>query len=156
MAAGTIVLFNQFYGDIFNGVHDLTNDTIKLALLTSAVTPTSDDATPRWGASSGVDYDGNECTAGGNYASGGVTLATTITVQNTTDDCLFDLADLLIASDASNPTDAHWGLLYNDSATNKEAIGFVDFDSDRDLSTGAFSITWDGTGFTTLGQGTLT
>lgn len=156
MAAGDVTLFNDFYTDMAEGVHDLETDTIKVGLIDSTITPTTDDTTPMWGVGSGVDYDGNEVTPGGNYSTGGPTISNnTMTTDDTGDQSDFDGDNISITQHASNPTNARWGIIYNETATNNEAIGFVDLGSVRDLSAGDFSITWHNDGIFSMGVGTL-
>ena len=50
---------------------------------------------------------------------------------------------IAIAQDASNPTNARWGIIYNNTDTNKRAVGFVDFGTARDLSQASFEIRWN-------------
>jgi len=49
-----------------------------------------------------------------------------------------------LAQDASGFTNGRWGIIYNNSDTNKRAIAFVDFGSDRSLVSGAITIDWNG------------
>ena len=65
---------------------------------------------------------------------------------------MFDADDISIAQHASNPTNARWGILYNDTSAGKECVGFVDLGAAIDLSAGAFSITWNASGIASLNQ----
>lgn len=93
----------------------------------------------------------NQVTPGGNYADGGPTIANN-TVTLTGGAGVFDGDDIAITADGSNPTDARWDIIYNDTAAGKNAIGFVDNGADIDLSLGDFSITWSGSGISSLDQ----
>lgn len=166
MAQGDCYLYNQFRLDVLEKKHDLENDTIKVALVTSAYTPTIGDVYPCWGNSptspTGVDVSGYEVTPGGTYAAGGATCANpsvTITASPQVVEIDFDdptTSPLSTSSpmatwdqNASNPTNARWGIVYNDTATNKECIGFLDLGADFNLSGGALTLNW-GTPFATV------
>lgn len=159
MAAGDIVIFNVFYEALAEEHHNLETDVIKLGLITSTITPTRDDATAAWSAGSGVDYDGNEVTPGGNYSAGGPTLANNVTtLSQANDDLIFDVDDLTIAQNGSNPTNARWGIIYNETATTPQdnpAIGFLDLGAVTDLSAAALTITWGANGIFRMGLGTV-
>jgi hypothetical protein len=51
-----------------------------------------------------------------------------------------------IEQNGSNPTDARWAIVYNETASNNEAIAFLDLGTNIDLSAGDFSITWSANG----------
>ncbi len=156
MAEGDLRMFNQARRDIFQGLHDFDNDTFKIAFIDSTVTPAYDDANPRFGAGSGVDYDANEV-SGGNVPAGGVTLASMgITVDDPNDDITIDCNDVTIASAGGNPSTARWAIIYNDTATNKNAVWFLDLGSVTDMTAGQFQSNWNADGLHQYGTGTLT
>lgn len=148
MAAGDVTWFYQAKVDLGLKIHNLDTDTIKLGLITSAVTPTETDAAPHWGGTGTTNFATNQVTPGGNYASGGPDISATY--AGASPNAKFDATDVSIAQDASNPTNARWGIIYNDTDTNKRALAFVDLGSARDLTTGAFSIAWNASGIATL------
>lgn len=150
MAAGDITFYEQFYVDVQTAVHDLENDVIKLGLVTNSYSPNQADSDPRWGAGGGTNVSSNEVSPGGNYSAGGPTLANnSVTLSFGQGD--FDADDITIAQDPGNPSNAAWGIIYNDTAAGKQAIGFLDLGSVIDLSTGEFSVTWNASGISTLG-----
>jgi hypothetical protein len=151
MAAGDVVFFDQFLVDVQEGVHNLETDVIKVGLVTDVVTPSTTTSDPRWGAGGSTNLATNQVTPGGNYADGGPTIANN-TVTLTGGAGVFDGDDIAITADGSNPTDARWDIIYNDTAAGKNAIGFVDNGADIDLSLGDFSITWSGSGISSLDQ----
>ena len=157
MAQGDFTVFEQFYEDEGEGLHDLENDTIRLGLIDSVITPTAADATPQWGAGSGVDYDGNEVSSvSAQYPTGGLTLAN-VTYNKVSGDSVLDADNLSMSQDAGNGfTDARWGVLYNDTATNNNAIGFLDLGGATSLQAGDISINWNANGILRKGAGTLT
>lgn len=150
MAAGDIVVFSQAKVDLGNKVHNLEADTIRLGLITNAATPAENTAAPHWGGTGTTNFNTNECAGtGGNYPAEGVTLANNVFVASGAN-AKFDADDVSVAQHASNPTDARWGIIYNDTDANKRAIAYVDLGSVRDLTTGNFSITWDAAGIFTV------
>jgi len=145
MAAGDIVIFNEFKEDVGQKIHNLSSDTFKLGLVTNAVTPAATTSDPRWGAGGSTNLSSSQVTPGGNYSSGGPTLASS-TWSETSGTATFDAADVSIAQNASNPNNARWGIIYNDTSAGKEAVAFVDLGGVTDLTAGAFSITWNASG----------
>lgn len=135
------------------GVHNLETDTIKVGLTDGSVTtPIATTADPRWGAAGTTDLSAEEVTPGGNYSAGGATIANPA-VTLTGGLAQFDADDPPTWSqDASNPTDATWGIVYNDTATGKNAIGFVDLGGAFDMTTGDLSISWNANGIVRLNQ----
>lgn len=151
MAAGDVVWFDQALVDAWNKVHNLSSDTIKVGLITTSTTPSATTSNPCWGAGGSTNMSTNEVTAGGNYSAGGVTL-TTVTSTLSSGKHKFDADDVAITQHASNPTNARWAIIYNDTATNKNCLGYVDLGSDINLSLGNFSITWNASGISTTDQ----
>jgi hypothetical protein len=146
MARGDFKVFNEFAISIGEKKINLETDTIKLALITNGVTPTVDDATPMWGEGSGVDYDGNEVGTGGGYVSGGQVCGNPALTRIGADST-FDADDPAgLAQNASGFEDAYWGILYSDTATNKDAIGFLDLGGPVSEVEGPIAISWNGDG----------
>jgi hypothetical protein len=148
MATGDVVVFDQFLQDVGRAAHNLETGTIKFALVTNVVTPTASTADPRWGAGGGTNLDTNEVAAGGNYTAEGSDI--TATYSQAAGTATFDGADISIAINAGNPTNARWGIIYNDSAAGKQAIAFLDLGSVLDLTTGSFSVNWNAAGIFTM------
>lgn len=151
MAIGEFKRFNQFKLDKGKEIHDLSSDTFKFAIIKSAanggIDPTAATADPRWGAGGTTDLSASEVTAGGNYTAGGITCTVTWTessgtVKFTSSDGAPQLQWLL---HASNPTNARWIICYNDTAAGKQAVGYIDLGSDRDMTVGDLEYTVDGT-----------
>lgn len=150
MARGDFTLFNEFGNALAESRINLETDTIKLALIDNAVTPTANDATPAWGASSGVDYDGNEVSTAGGYTAGGMACANPTTTRSG-DTTTFDADDpATLSQDGSGFTDAYWGILYSDTATNKDAIGFLDLGGPVSEQAGPVAISWNASGIATI------
>ena len=143
MATGDITIFNQFVDDLANKTHNLKTDTFKLGFITSAVTPAAADTTPMWSVGSGKDYDGNEVVATGNYTAGGITIGNpTFSFVGGAGKWDDNGTNISLAQHGSGFTNARWGIIYNDTATNNEAVAFVDFGGDLSEVAGPISMTW--------------
>lgn len=153
MALGDVVVFNSFVNDLGDKVHNLSGDTYKLALITDSVTPSRSTADPRWGSGGSTNLSSDQVTPGGNYSSGGVSLSAVITDNWSTVTSgaggitlKFDGDDVTILQDSSNPDNARWGIIYNDTDSGKRAVAFVDLGGVVDLTAGDFTITWHSDG----------
>ena len=151
MAAGDFLVFDQFLVDVQEGLHDLENDTIKLGLVTASVTPAVTTSDGRWGAGGSTNFTTNQVTPGGNYSSGGPTVANP-TVTLTGGAAVFDGGDITINQNGSNPTNARWGILYNDTDAGKRAIGYLDLGAATDLTSGDFVVSWSASGIHSFNQ----
>ena len=149
MAQGDVTWFNAAKGKLGLAIINLETDVLKLGLVTSSVTPTASTADPCWGAGGTTNLSSNEVTPGGNYSAGGPTVANNTFVESGGTATL-DADNTSIAQNASNPTNARWGVLYSDTATAKDALAFVDLGGVTDLSSGGFSVTWNASGIMTL------
>lgn len=148
MAAGDIVIFDQFGVDLGNKIHDLDGDTWKVAFVTSATTPADTTAGPHFGGTGTTDLSTNEVTPGGNYSAGGVTL-TSAAYTNSAGVVSWQFAKISIAQHASNPTNARWGILYNSTDANKRCAAYLDLGAALDFTLGPFEFRFnsvDGTG----------
>lgn len=109
MAEGDGVIYNQFKEQVLKGTHDLVNNTIKVALV-SSYTPDI-DTDEIW-----TDVSGNEI-SGSGYSSGGATLGSkAVTQDNTNDRGKFDGADTVWTGlNAGTPSHA---IMYDDTPTS--------------------------------------
>ena len=140
MAQGDLVVFNVGVLKALNGTINLETDTFKLGLVTNSVTPSASTASPCWGAGGSTNLATYQVTPGGNYATGGPTVGNTALAESS-GTVTFDGDDISIAQDASNPATARWGIVYSDTATNKDAFAYLDLGGITDLSAGAFLAT---------------
>lgn len=151
MARGDFTLFDEFVAQVGLKKHNLDTDVLKLAFITNGVTPTAGDATPQWGIGSGVDYDGNEVGTGGGYSAGGFTIASPAYSEaagtGTLDD---DGSNLSLAQNGSGFTNAYYAILYNDTATNKDAIGFYDLAGPVSEQAGPINFNFNASGILTI------
>lgn len=140
MAQGDITFFNEFLEDEGLKIHNLNTDTIKVALTDGGTTPTASTADPRWGAGGTTDFSAEEVTPGGNYTTGGEDVTNTFSESGGTG--TLGATDVSWTANASNPTDATWGIIYNDTSSGKEAIAFVDLGGAFDMTSGDLTIAW--------------
>jgi len=127
--------FNSFVEALAEKKHDLGADTLKVMLSNTAPV-----------AANALKADLTEITAGNGYAAGGATAAVTTSAQT---------AGLyrLVLADPPAWTAAGGGIgpfryavLYNDTAANKELIGWWDYGSAVTLAVGeSFAVDFDAT-----------
>lgn len=147
MAAGSFTVFNIAKLKLLNGVHDLDTHTFKMALTTSSQ---SIDATFA-GTSTDCRYaDLTAQVANGNgYTTGGKTL--TMSVTRNTGTVTVDCDD---QSWTSSTFTAKYAVVYNDTATNKDLLGFVDLETTSGTglspSNGTLAVTINASGLFTL------
>lgn len=147
MAAGTVTLFRRAQPKIGNEKTDLDTDAFKVALTTSVQAITDDFS----GASTDCRYGDltAEVASGGGYTTGGATL-TTVTWTRAAATVTFDADD--VSWPASTIT-AKYAILYDDTAVNKDLIGFVDLDTGGgsvSTTNGTLLLTWNASGIFTL------
>lgn len=153
MAQGDVNVFDQYLENVWDsGIHDFgaTPNTLKCGIVNNATVPATTTADPCWGAGGTTNFATNE-QSGGNFTAGGNALATpTATLSAGTLEV--DFGDPATWSqNASNPTTCYWGIIYDDTATNKNCIGWVDLGGVFDATTGDLTITW-GAPFHTVNQ----
>jgi len=156
MAQGDVVVFDSFIQYSFEGnaenPFDLgaTPDTLKCAIVDNSTVPAATTADPCWGAGGTTNFATNE-QSGGNFTAGGLALSSPA-VTNSGGVIHLDFGDPATWSqNASNPTSCYWGIIYSDTATNKNCIGYVDLGGVFDATTGDLTITW-GAPFMTADQ----
>ena len=144
MAAGDLVVFNEAKGFLIDGGFESADD-IKVALVTTATTPTASTATPTLS-------DFTQVTAGGNYTAGGISIGDIGTLVTTSGGTMtFDSAtNPSWAQNAGNPTNARWAIVYNDTDASDRAIAFVDLGATVDMTAGSLTITWNASGLFTI------
>lgn len=147
MAAGTTTWFAAYLEKVFDEqVADFgtTPNTIKCALIKSAANgghdPSASDPHPTWGSGGSTDLSASEVSTSPTYLAGGNVCAnpTSARVSN-----VFQLDWENPASwgqDGANPTNARWAIFYDDTASNKECICFMDLGADRDMTAGELLI----------------
>jgi hypothetical protein len=115
--------FNSFVEAVAEGVHNLGSDTLKVMLTNTA--PTAADT---------QKSDLTEISAGNGYTAGGST-ATTSSSSQTSGTYSLVLTDVVFTATGSvGPF--RYAVLYNDTATNDELIGYWDYGSSISLANG--------------------
>ena len=149
MAQGTVTMFEEFLGTMGLKLFNLNTDAYHIGIITSSNPPVAADPDPGFHANRTTNFLATEVTPGGLYSTGGSDISNTY--AEAAGVSTFDAANLLpyVAQDGSNATDARWGIIYNFTDAEKRAIGFLDFGSDFDMTTGDLNITWDGSGIFT-------
>lgn len=156
MAQGTVIVFDDALQYFFKGSPECpfdigaTPDVFKCAIVDNTIVPVTTAVDPCWGAGGTVNYAANE-QSGGNFTAGGLVLATpTVSIVGGVPQIDFgDPAQW--AKNAANPTACYHGIIYSDTATNKNCLGAVDLGGLFDATTGPLDIAW-GAPFMTADQ----
>lgn len=119
MSAGDVTLFNAVSETIGDGTLDLDGHNLKMFLITNGITPTAGDTTPTYS-----DYSSYEVTGTG-YTAGGIAL-TSVVWSRTDDVTKLDADDGHWDYNAAGPTNAYTAIIYDDDATAKDCICFID------------------------------
>lgn len=125
--------FHSFVEALAEKKHDLGADALKVMLCNAAPAATN-----------AVKADLTEITAGNGYTAGGNTAAVTASAQTagTYKLVLADPPTWTAAGGSVGPF--QYAVLYNDTAANKELIGFWDYGSSITLSAGeSFAVDFD-------------
>jgi hypothetical protein len=137
MAKGDFVLFAQAKLDLGKAIHNLSADALKFGVIKSAanggIDPVEATPDPRWGAGGSTNLLLSEVTPGGSYVTGGPAL-TGVSWALTGAVAKLDSNDINIPMDAAAPTNGRWGILYSSTAAGKQALGFVDFGGDINIT----------------------
>ena len=107
----------SFKAELYQGIHVLTTDVIKIALYTASANLNADTTV----------YSSSNEASGGNYVAGGATL-TPITVSSSTSDATAFVGFPNISW--TGTITARCALIYNSSKGNK-SIAVLDFGSDK-------------------------
>jgi len=124
----------SFKAQLYQGIHDLTTDVIKIALYT---------ASADLNESTTVYSSVNEVAATGTYSLGGAQL-TPITVSTSGYTAYVGFPNI----SWTGAITARCALIYNDTVVGKPSIAVLDFGSDK-TSTTTFTITMPTNGATT-------
>lgn len=151
MAAGDFKWFAQGLYDLGNKIHDLDSDDWRLGIVTATVTPAVNTSAPHWGGTGTTNMATNQVATGGTSYTGPVVLTAEAWTLTSTGAAM-DFADLSLAQDASGFTDGRWGIVYNNTDSNKRAIGYLDLGSARSLVAGSLTITINASGSLALSQ----
>lgn len=144
MAAGDITVYNEAVGYMFDAGWATTN-SIEINLVLATSTPTAADVAPAPGS-----YNLATSTEGAQVLN---TWANCVTESGGT--MTFDDTDASVvwAQGGGNSTTVRWAVIYNQTTTSPHAdaaICFVDLGSNRDLTAGSLTITWNASGIFTV------
>jgi hypothetical protein len=147
MATGTMKWFAQGLLDLGNKIHNLSSDTLKLGIVTTATVPSLSTAAPHWGGTGTTNFATNQVSTGGTQYTGPKTLAS-VTWTLVSNVATLRATDISMTIDASGFTNGAYGIIYNDTDANKRALGFVELSAAGTLSlqAGAITIDWGGAG----------
>lgn len=143
MAAGNFTVTHAAKLKIANGTFgNMSTATYKAALVTASSTLTAAGAPATYAAIT------NQVANGNGYSTGGATL-TGITVTESGGTVTFDAAD--VAWNSATFT-AKWVVIYSDTATNKDVLGFMDLETTGSVSpsNGTLTVQWNAAGLFTL------
>jgi hypothetical protein len=127
MANLTYVPFQCFVEDIAEKVHNLGADTLRVALSNTAPTAATDDEFT----------DITEISGGNGYTAGGEALTVTSSSQTSGTYSLVITSDIVWTASGGNIAAFRYIILYNDTATNDELIGYWDIGSEQNITTGS-------------------
>jgi hypothetical protein len=145
MATGDVKWFRQALLDLGEKIHDLSSDTYKIGIVTSSTVPSTTTSDPRWGSGGTTNFSSNQVATGTAY-TGPITL-TSVTWTLVSNVPTFRAANVTIAQDAGGGfTNGAYGIIYNDTAAGKQALGFIELSSGGALSnvSGSVTIDWNG------------
>jgi len=145
MATGTVKFFAASLLDLGNKVHNLSSDTLKLGIVTTATVPTLSTAAPHFGGTGTTNFATTQVGTGGTAYTGPVTLAS-VTWTNVANVPTLRAATVTLNQDASGFTNGAYGIIFNDTDANKRAIGFIEISAagTASLVSGQLVIDWSG------------
>lgn len=126
----TFEKFNSFVEAMAEKVHNLGSDTLKVALTNTAPTATDTQLS-----------NITQISAGNGYTTGGSTTTQSSSAQSSGTYKLV-LGDVVFTASGGAIAQFRYAVLYNDTATNDELIGYWDYGSAVDLASGE-TFTWD-------------
>ena len=131
----TLTKFYSFVEAVHEKVHNLGSDTLKVLLTNTA---------PSLSNTVKADISGELSTANG-YTAGGATITVTSSAQSSG---LYTLiaSDVTWTASGGSIGPFRYSVIYNDSATNDELIGYIDYGYSVTVSSGqTFTIDFDQT-----------
>lgn len=150
MAWSASAIFRPFVADVLGNTaaFDLDADTIKASLHNNSITPDNDVSAANSAFNAGQWTTTNEVTESGQWASGGVALASKTVDSGTADVVFFDAADTASGS-AADLASVYGCLVYDDTLTTPVAdqgICYNYFGGSNSVVNGTFTVVWAATG----------
>ena len=144
MATGTVVVFDEAKAKMLDG-NWASTDNFNLAIIDNTTTPAANDTTPVIG-----DY--TQVGSSGSYTTDGIGLGDLATlVTEAAGTMKFDSAtNPSWTQNGSNDNDAWWGIIFNVTDAGKDAVAYVELGGPVDMSAGALTVTWNGSGIFTI------
>lgn len=127
MATLSYIKFYCFVEDLAEKVHNLGSDTLKVALSNTAPVQATDHEFA----------DITEISAGNGYTAGGESLTVTSSSQSGGDYSLVITSNVQWTASGGNIAAFRYIVLYNDTATNDELIGYWDIGSEQNITDGS-------------------
>lgn len=130
-----LVLFHSFAVALAEKKHNLASDQLKVALVAAANAP-----------SASGDAVLADLTQIGSYATCTSRDLTTVSSSQSGGVYKLVIADHTISATGGNIDPFRYSVVYNDTATNDELVGYLDYEADIELLTGqTFTFDFDGT-----------
>lgn len=127
--------FNQFVADVANKVHNLGTDTLKIMLTDTAPI-----------ASNTIKANITEITAGNGYSAGGTAAAISSSAQSGGTYKLLPTGSVVFTASGGNIAQFRYAVLYNSTAGSGNLIGWWDYGSEVNVTTGnSFTVQLDTT-----------
>ena len=125
--------FNSFVEALAEKVHNLGSDTLKVVLTNSAPVATNTQLS-----------DITQIASGNGYTTGG-TQATQVSSAQTSGTYKLVLNDVTFTASGGSIATFRYVVLYNDTATNDELIGYYDYGTTLTITSGnSFTVDFDG------------
>lgn len=153
MAAGDVKYFGAFTEDLALGKHDLANDTFNLALIDNTTAPTTGHEEPNFGGTGETDFSSWACTTGGGLTSiGGLDISGVFAFVTGNAGGTQDGSLVSYAQGATGSTEVRYGILYNLTAADKNACGWVVIGDGAAVSlvAGDITVDWHASGIATI------
>ncbi|MGW3929983.1 hypothetical protein ACWECC_18045 [Streptomyces microflavus] len=122
-------MYGSLFAKAFSGQIDIPSDTIKIALVGSGYTPNR-NTQGAWSTVSTYEVSSSGYTAGGQSLSGKALSYASYKMKIDADDVTW----------TGLTADVRWAVVYDDTATGKPLIGYVDLGETLSLSNEDFTI----------------
>lgn len=150
MAWANSRIFRQYIADMIGNTAalDYDADTIKVALYTNSITPDNDVSAANSAYNAGQWANTNEQSESGQWAAGGVALASKTVDVSVADQVTVDAADTASGS-AADLTAVFGCLVYDDTLTTPVAdqgMSYNYFGGTNSVVNGTFTVVWNANG----------